>query len=99
MNKKIEDYEVLSISKAKLIVYFVMMWGGVILGVLSFFINNIVVAICSVAGGVIAILGVILQMTTIKCPYCGKKKVGRAVSMGMREPVYCPDCKKRINLK
>ena len=99
MSKKNEDYEILSISKKQIIIYFVLMWAGVIVGVLSFFIKNNVVAICSIAGGLIAILGVMLQIFTVKCPYCGKHKVGRAISMGMKEPVYCPDCNKRIDLK
>ena len=82
MSKKNEDYEILSISKKQIIIYYVMMWGGLIVGLLSFFIKNQIVA-----------------LFTVKCPYCGNKKVGRAISMGMKAPVYCPDCHKRVKLK
>lgn len=99
MSKKNEDYEILSISKKQIIIYYIMMWGGLIVGLLTFFIKNNIVALFSVAGGIIAITGIVLQLFTVKCPYCGKRKVGRAISAGMKAAVYCPDCHKRIKLK
>ena len=98
-----QPVKIYEISKVYPIVCCAIMWVGFAIGLISWLpdfsilgMNN---GMLGIPGGVMALGGVILMMATIKCPACGKKKLGRAMGARVPRSCECPECHAKINLK
>lgn len=92
-------------SKAYPLFLAIMMYVGVVVGVVSWFPTfnvmqeSFLTGFLGLFGGGMAILSIVLMIFTVKCPACGSKKLGRTMGAKVPKQVECPDCHKKVNLK
>ena len=102
--KKEKKEKRLSISKKHVKMQLIPMWIGVVLAIFGmfapeFFVGGLSSRLIGVPGGIMALTFACVITFGNKCPYCGSKKLGRAIGGSLKETVECPDCKKKIDIK
>ena len=94
----------LSISKKRVMKQLVPLWVGVILAIFGmfapeFFVSGISSRVIGIPGGILALTFMCVVTFGNRCPYCGSKKLGRAIGGTFKEVIECPDCKKKVDIK
>ena len=90
-----------SISKIYVWIIYALWFIGAIVCAYGFFSKmSLEHAIVNFVGAGIVLIALLLQFLTVKCPYCGSKKAGRAVPVPIKKHSFkCPDCHKEIEMK
>lgn len=104
MAKGKKKEERLSISKNKILFELILMWAGAAVSVIGIFFSDATIfgvslGIIGIPAGIITILGCCLMGFANKCPYCGKRRLGKNIGGKLKTEVRCPDCDKMIDIK
>ena len=91
-------------SKAYVKTIIVVMWISIALCLFSWLPDFQIFGwfsskIIGIIGGALAIASIFVLLLTVKCPHCGKKKLGRVVGLRIQTEVECPDCHKKVIFK
>ena len=99
----------LIISKNKLLLTRIIMWGGIVLaalGAILFYISSDTYGTASIVllggGLVVSLLGATCMKRLFRCPSCGKSVLGSDSGVDLHTsncPDHCPHCGAKVRLE